>query len=111
MKKFFSLVLALVMALSLTTVAWGATTVTDAATLKAALLAGQDVVFANDIEVDATNNGSFLYGIEVPAGVTVDGNGYTLTVNDAYSSAGGVNCAVHFHGGTLKNITIVGGNR
>ena len=54
MKKFFSLVLALVMALSLTTVAFGATTVTDLAGLQNALDAGEtDIVVEG---VDFTSN-------------------------------------------------------
>ena len=121
MKKFFSLVLALVMALSLTTVAWGADPVAKVGTTEftdlqaavdaAALDASKTVTLLDDVTVTATTIGGRLVGINVPAGVTVDGDGYTLTVDGAYSSAGGTNCAVLFHGGTLKDITIVGGNR
>ena len=121
MKKFFSLVLALVMALSLTTVAWGVDPVAKVGTTEftdlqaavdaAASDASKTVTLLDDVTVTATTIGGRLVGINVPAGVTVDGDGYTLTVDGAYSSAGGTNCAVLFHGGTLKDITIVGGNR
>ena len=129
MKKFFSLVLALVMALSLTTVAWGATTyeVNTAADLKdkaAAATNGDVIKLTADITIAAEEHGSvmssisgqpsieLLYGIEVVnAGVTIDGNGHTLTVTGAYKAEGGQHCAVFFHGGTLQNIKIVGGNR
>ena len=52
MKKFFSLVLALVMALSLTTVAFGATTVTNLAGLDAALTAGETDIVVNGVVFD-----------------------------------------------------------
>lgn len=72
MKKFFSLVLALVMALSLTTVAWGA--VNDAATLQTAFTAGGDVVLDDSFTVADTE-------ITVPAdkSVVLDLNGKTLS--------------------------------
>ena len=53
MKKFFSLVLALVMALSLTTVAFGATTVTDLAGLQTALDAGETDIVVEGVVFDS----------------------------------------------------------
>lgn len=118
MKKFFSLVLALVMALSLTTMAWGAapTPVSDETELKAALAAGEDVIFENDITVAAyeeTTRVTSYTGIFVPAGVTVDGNGYTLTVTGAGDkTADGGDSAIKADDGiTVKNLTIDGGAR
>ena len=111
MKKFFSLVLALVMALSLTTVAWGATptVVHDEAELKAALYAtpAQDVIFANDITVAASSGGYKLAGIVV-SGQTVDGDGHTLTVTCAN---GTWDCGIYITGGTVKNLSVEGSFR
>ena len=111
MKKFFSLVLALVMALSLTTVAWGATptVVHDEAELKAALSAtpAQDVIFANDITVAASRGGYKLAGIVV-SGQTVDGDGHTLTVTGAN---GTWDCGIYITGGTVKNLSVEGSFR
>ena len=72
MKKILSLVLALVMALSLTTVAWGAPT-TEEAALQAELNAGGTVTLTSDVTVND--------GLTVPAGksVVLDLNGKTLT--------------------------------
>ena len=73
MKNFFSLVLALVMALSLMTVAWGATVeVNDYTTFTAAIADGNEIKLTADIEVTA--------GVTIPAGmtVTIDLNGFDL---------------------------------
>ena len=76
MKKFFSLVLALVMALSLTTVAWGAPTAEETA-LQTALNAGGTVTLSGDVVVND--------GLTVPANttVTIDLNGFKLYAGDA----------------------------
>ena len=77
MKKFFSLVLALVMALSLTTVAWGAditSTATTGAALQAeidAATAGDTITLTSDISADAI--------ITINKAITLDGDGHTLT--------------------------------
>ena len=73
MKKFFSLVLALVMALSLTTVAWGADVSTESA-LNAALSDGATITLTSDI---ALTNCIVISGIEV----TINGN-YTISHDD-----------------------------
>ena len=73
MKKFFSLVLVLVMALSLTTVAWGAT-VTDESGLNSAITAGGEVVLGGDVEITTT--------ITISNTVVVDLAGYKLTGPD-----------------------------
>ena len=111
MKKFFSLVLALVMALSLTTVAWadGATEVSTAQDLIDALDAGEDVVFANNIEIAANLSSAYgKTGINVLKGQTIDGAGYTLTVTGAN---GTWDSAINTTGGTIKNLTIPSGFR
>ena len=111
MKKFFALVLALVMALSLTTVAWadGATEVSTAQDLIDALDAGEDVVFANNIEIAANLSNAYgKTGINVLKGQTIDGAGYTLTVTGAN---GTWDSAINTTGGTIKNLTIPSGFR
>ena len=92
MKKFFSLVLALVMALSLTTVAWGAIADTDAAkigdtgyaTLSAAVTsatAGDEIVLLKDV-VDGV-------GIVINKKLTIDFDGHTYTfASDPVGSTG-----------------------
>ena len=78
MKKFFSLVLALVMALSLTTVAWGATVeVNDYTTFTGAIADGNEIKLTADIEVTT--------GFTIPANttVTIDLNGFKLYAGDA----------------------------
>ena len=73
MKKFISLVLALVMALSLTTVAWGAATeVGTYADFKTAVQAGGEVKLTANIEGD---------GIVIDNSVTIDLNGFSYTIN------------------------------
>ena len=75
MKKFFSRVLALVMALSLTTVAWGAdaTEITTEQQLKDAIAAGGDYKLMNDITL--TTNWT---PVNVNNELTLDGNGKTI---------------------------------
>ena len=80
MKKFISLVLALVMALSLTTVAWGAaTTVTTEQQLKDALAAGGDVVLGANITIANTTGTSDWAVVGSGKTVTLDLAGYTIT--------------------------------
>jgi hypothetical protein len=124
MKKFFSLVLALVMALSLTTAAWGASmnpctgtcaheaaigdthydTVEEAV---AAATAGQTVKMLTNATVENTL---------VVNGITLDGNGKTLTADAALGGMDEVgtendNMATIWStvGCTIKNLTIEGG--
>ena len=78
MKKFFSLVLALVMALSLTTAAWGVD-VADGPALQAAVADGVTITLpAGDFEV-----GTFLDLAAVPndGTITIEGNANGTTVN------------------------------
>ena len=83
----------------------GAVVVTTADELIAALAAGKNVVFGNDITMKAA--GSNAYG---KTGITVngqvlDGNGYTLKV----TGAGGTwDSAIFIKSGTVKNITVAG---
>ena len=69
MKKFISLVLALVMALSLTTVAWGA--IDSQANLEAAIPSGGEVILDTDITLSST--------LIITNGVTLNLNGKTIT--------------------------------
>ena len=100
MKKFISLVLALVMALSLTTVAWGAVTeVTTPEQLAAALTADAeqiDVVLKNDITVPVANlskygqtpgSGEYKMGGENTKAINIDLGGYKLTLTTSYMTA------------------------
>ena len=115
MKKFFSLVLALVMALSLTTVAWGANeakiveTDTEYATVEEAVsnaTAGQTVLMLTEATVEATL---------VVNGITLDGNGKTLHAAAALGSmANDVRDNTYTviksnDGCTIKNLTVKGG--
>ena len=79
MKKFFALALALVMALSLTTVAWGATPVTTEGELKAALAAGGDIVLGANITIENTTGTSDWAVVGYGKTVTLDLAGYTIT--------------------------------
>ena len=112
MKKFFSLVLALVMALSLTTVAWGAeaTKVGTADALVEALENKEDVVFTDNIKIDpaAMSNAYGTTGINVKNGQTIDGGNYTLDIKGA---GGTWDSGINTTGGTIKNITITGSFR
>ena len=86
--------------------------VADAASLSDALAGGNDVVMANDVtltgKVITTNGITEAYGNKVGVaqyGGTLDGNGKSLTET-------GTNAYVIVtHGGTIKNIKIVGGGR
>ena len=79
MKKFFALILALVMALSLMTVAWGAPTAEETA-LQTDLNAGGTVTLSGDVVVND--------GLTVPANTTVvlDLNGHTISGTDTTSA-------------------------
>ena len=125
MKKFFALVLALVMALSLTTVAWGAATELPAAD------ANGVITLTENVTLTFTGNP----GIALAAGTVIDGAGYTLTLEGnvgSYSSNAaiynlnaGANVQVKdlvidnnlisgyvfsFTDATLDNVDITGGN-
>ena len=101
MKKFLSLVLALVMALSLTTIAWGATTVTDEAGLVAAVATGGDIELGANIVL--TGNLTIASGVTA----TIDLMGYTISQEKA--------CTAHYEMITVKGtLTIkdsVGGGK
>ena len=100
MKKFFSLVLALVMALSLTTVAWGAPTAEETA-LQTDLNAGGTVTLSGDVVVND--------GLTVPANTTVvlDLNGKTVSMAVAASTTS----ALITNNGTLTIKDSVGGGK
>ena len=120
MKKFFSLVLALVMALSLTTVAFGAVTeVTTPEQLAAALKADAeqiDVVLKNDISVpvaDLSNygqtpgSGEYKMGSENTKAINIDLGGYKLTLTTSYMTAIGAkneNATITIKNGSMNGI-------
>lgn len=86
--------------------------VNDAETLAEAVTNGDDVILSTDVEttgtVITTNGVTEAYGNKVGVaqyGGVMDGNGNTLT--ETTSSA----YVVVTHGGTIKNLTIVGGGR
>ena len=85
MKKFISLVLALVMALSLTTVAWGATPVSDATDLLNAVKADGTIELTADITTPldiGKSDGT------VARNIVIDLKGNTLTLGPAIGSTG-----------------------
>ena len=126
MKKFFALVLALVMAMSLATVAWG---VADKNTLPA-----DDADGAADGVINLTTNLTVDFnGDHVPAladGTVINGNNYTLTLNgnigsyDTWAAITGKNLTINnlvvvnnltsaravfvLEGGSLNNVDVSG---
>ena len=82
--------------------------VSTAEDLVAALKAGQNVVFANNITIAATEGGYKKAGILQNKAQTINGAGYTLTV----TGAGGTwDCAIYTNGGIIKNLTVAGAMR
>ena len=88
------------------------TQVKNATDLETAVANGGDVVMANDVtltgKVITTNGTTEAYGNKVGVaqyGGTLDGNGNTLTETGKYAYV------IVTHGGTVKNINIVGGGR
>ena len=84
----------------------------NATDLETAVANGGDVVMANDVtltgKVITTNGITEAYGNKVGVaqyGGTLDGNGNTLTETGKYAYV------IVTHGGTIKNINIVGGGR
>ena len=72
----------------------------------------ENTTLFGDITVSAkeTNaNSSYgATGVQVTAGAVLDGQGHTLTVNDAW---GTWDCVVNANGGTIKNLTVNGAMR
>ena len=98
MKKFFSLVLALVMALSLTTVAWGA----DALP---APDANGVITLTEDVTLTFTGNA----GIALADGTVIDGDGYTLTLEGNVGSYSSSAAIYNLHAGAnvqIKDLVI-----
>ena len=127
MKKLIALVLALVMALSLTTIAWGAGEVakignTGYATLQAAVNAavdGDTITLLSDIEYNSSNcgftdpTGPWYNGVKYTGdkSFTIDLNGKTISdngdINDYLLNF--INKGAKANEITLKNGTIIGG--
>ena len=84
------------------------TPVATAEQLVAALAAGKDVIFLNDITVAASEGGYNKAGILQNKAQTIDGGGHTLTVTDAGATW---DCAIYTNGGIIKNITVAGAMR
>ena len=82
--------------------------VSTADELVAALAAGQDVIFKNNITVAATKGGYDKAGILQNKGQAINGNGYTLTVTGAGATW---SCAIYTNGGLIKNLTVAGAMR
>lgn len=84
-------------------------TVSDAEDLNDALSSGTDVVLIDDVTAnDPVSGYSGRVGVIQENGGTIDGNGNTLTVNNANGTWDG---AILSSGGTVKNITITGSFR
>ena len=84
--------------------------VSNADDLVAALEAGFDVTFTNDIKIDpaSMSNAYGATGINVKSGQTIDGNGYTLNIQGA---GGTWDSGINTTGGVIKNITVTGSFR
>ena len=82
------------------------TQVKNATDLDTAVANGGDAFLTDDLTFSANNtaanSGYGATGVSVNGGV-LDGNGKTLTVNDAWTTW---DCAVNVTGGTIKNLTI-----
>ena len=82
------------------------TQVKNATDLETAVANGGNAFLTDDLTFSASNtaanSGYGATGVSVNGGV-LDGNGNTLTVNDAWNTW---DCAVNVKGGTIKNLTI-----
>ena len=76
--------------------------------LVAALEAGKNVVFKNDITIAATAGGYSKAGILQDKAQAINGAGYTLTVTGAGATW---DCAIYTNGGIIKNLTVAGAMR
>ena len=88
----------------------GKTGVSTADSLVAALEAGKDVFFLNDIKIEpaSMSNAYGTTGINVKNGQTIDGNGYTLNIKGA---GGTWDSGINTTGGLIKNLTVTGSFR
>ena len=76
--------------------------------LVAALGAGKNVVFKNDITIAATEGGYSKAGILQNKAQAINGDGHTLTVTGAGATW---DCAIYTNGGIIKNLTVAGAMR
>ena len=86
----------------------GLTPVATSEELVAAMKAGNDVFFLDNITVAATKGGYTKAGIIQDKVQTIDGNGYTLTVTGAGATK---DCAIYTNGGVIRNLTVAGAMR
>ena len=88
----------------------GATVVTKADELVAALEADKDVVMLDNVKIDPAgmSNAYGTTGINVKNGQTIDGNGNTLDIRGA---GGTWDSGINTTGGLIKNITVTGSFR
>ncbi|MBQ7284260.1 MAG: hypothetical protein IJW74_05385, partial [Oscillospiraceae bacterium] len=115
-RKFLAGLLSLCMIFSLMPMsifAEGATEATSVETYAELLAAletdNANIVMTADITADATENSGYgKAGIVLNAGDVLDGNGHTLTINNANSTW---DCAIAMRGGEVKNLTIAGAMR
>lgn len=63
---------------------------------------GKEIIFKNDISVVASKGGYNMAGIVVDGDI-VNGNGYTLTASNAWTTW---DCAIAMTAGTVKNLTV-----
>ncbi len=86
------------------------TLVSNADELVAALEAGENVIFTDNIKIDPANmsNAYGTTGINVINGQTIDGNGNVLDIKGA---GGTWDSGINTTGGIIKNITITGSFR
>ena len=121
MKKFISLVLALVMALSLTTIAWGADAVSTDVELAEKLTANVEtisVVLQNDIDLPISSLGSqtpgsgeYKLGGESTKNIVIDLNGNKLNITTTYWSGIGAknaNATITIKNGTMTSSQTTG---
>jgi len=86
------------------------TLVSNADELVAALEAGRDVAFTDNIKIDPANmsNAYGTTGINVKDGQTINGNGYTLDIKGA---GGTWDSGINTTGGEIKNLKVTGSFR
>lgn len=83
----------------------GANEITD---IRDAFANGENVELEQDVTGDSAKGGYSVAGFVQNGGQTIDGNGNTLTVNNANDNYG---CVIYTNGGTIRNIKVRGAFR